>query len=135
MHVGILFFLNLHFCVDKDLALDENYDWDIYNKRQFVVGKEKARQQAVMLLQLQQGSWLYNTNMGLLLRQYVLGQRHPQYQLFFSQITEALQKIQGIKTASVADYDIVDKTLIVGINLTFDDGETERIEYKVNNMV
>ena len=48
--------------MSKDVAFDKNGDWDIYNKKQYVEGNEKAKQQAKTILAIQEKSWLYNTN-------------------------------------------------------------------------
>lgn len=117
--------------MSKDIAFDENGDWDIYNKKQCVEGNEKAMQQAKTILAIQEKSWLYNTNLGLLMREYVLGHRHPQYQLFFTQITEKLVQIEGIKNAEVVGYDVENKILTTNIKLTFDDNSTDNITQAV----
>jgi len=117
--------------MSKDVAFDKNGDWDIYNKKQYVESNEKAKQQAKTILAIQEKSWLYNTNLGLLMREYVLGQRHPQYQLFFTQIVEKLMEIEGIKNAEVVGYDVANNILTTNIQLTFDDNSTDNITQEV----
>ena len=117
--------------MQKDVALNKEYDWDIYNKTQYVYGKDKAKQQAIMMLQIQQGSWLYNTNIGLLMKEYVLGQRHPQYQLFFSSLIDKLAQIDFIQSAQVIDYRVEENTLFITIGLLFENNEKDTIEYNL----
>lgn len=104
-----------------DLKLDDDLDWDIYAPKTQTEGKEKTIQQVLTTLNLQKNTWIYNTNLGILMREYILGQRHPDYVSFFSNLLDEINKIEGVKSSQVLDYSVDDNELKIDIEITFDD--------------
>jgi len=111
-----------------DLKLDENLDWDIYAPKTQVEGKEKTIQQVLTTLNLQKNTWAYNTNLGILMREYILGQRHPDYVSFFSNLLDEINKIEGVKSSQVLDYSIDNNELKIDIEITFNDNTKQILE-------